>query len=204
VDEAVQRERLRVLVAADPSDPCFAALAESYRREGRAAEALRVLRAGLEAGDRGDAAWAVLCLTLLDQQRSDEAREVLSQRADRLHASYFSAHPFDAGVEVEELDRAFERAEPDADEVVDADRVAQVAMREANLDGPEDVPLAHASYATETMAELLARQGDAAGAARIRERLSQRAAPRKTTGAGRAQRRVATLQRWLQNVRSLA
>jgi tetratricopeptide (TPR) repeat protein len=204
VDESNQREHLRGLLSGDPADPCFAALAESYRREGRAADAERVLRAGIEAGESGDAAWSVLCLTLLDEHRYDEAREVLYQRADLLHGRYFGAHPFDAGVEAKELDLAFERAEPDAEQVVDADRVALVAMREANLDAPEDLALVDSAYATETMAKLLAKQGDRDGAARIRERLSLRETAGRALPVGSRVRRVEILERWLRNVRALA
>ena len=198
--KAVQRERLLELIATDPAEPGFPALAESYRRDGRPAEAERVLREGLELAGDSEIAWVVLCLTLLDLGRYDEAREVLAQRADRIHGAYFGAHPFSADLSAGELDRAFERAEPERDSLVDADRVAQTAMREAELDAPE---LPGPAYVTATMAELLAKQGDGAGAARIRESLAERAPQPAPHPLPRRQRRE-TLARWLQNLRGLA
>lgn len=206
--QAMQRERLVELVAADPAEPGFPALAESFRREGRVADAERVLRNGLEVADASEIGWTVLCLTLLDQGRYDEARELLAQRAERSYSAYFGTHPFQQEISLGELDRAFERAEPEQEELVDADRVAQHAMRAAALDSPEELPAARPStaYATETMAALLARQGDDEAAAQIRERLAARkpqAAAREPSGSPR-RRSAATLERWLHNLRALA
>jgi hypothetical protein len=100
-----------------------------------------------------------------------------------------------------ELDRAFATAAPDRDQIIDADRMAHEAMRAASLDDPEpDSPdSANPIFATQTMAELLEKQGDASGAARIRAEL----APRSVDPWPRSRRDavVATLESWLANLR---
>jgi hypothetical protein len=110
--------------------------------------------------------------------------------------------------------------------MVDADRVAQIALRQAGADelhvegedpdgheGPERrgaagidlAPELPPSFATATMAELLERQGDVDGASRIRANLvaSQGAAAGAPESAARPsrQRVLSTLERWLENVR---
>jgi hypothetical protein len=116
---------------------------------------------------------------------------------------------FSEGVSDQELDHALEVAEPQTDQMLDADRVAQVAMRQADEALGEDRAPDEVgpTFATRTMADLLERQGDAEGAARIRAGLAA-AAPvdhpvSEGTPGGRPSRRqvIARLERWLENLR---
>jgi tetratricopeptide (TPR) repeat protein len=175
-----------------------AASAEAQRRAGRPSEAERLARSGLARDPRSPRLRVALALALLDQQRADEAREEL----ERVLAA---ATELPAEVSEQELEDAFERAEPEAENLIDADRVAEQALREADL-GPADEispPGAQSSpFATRTMAELLERQGDRAGAERIRSRLersresSAGASPNDPRG-----RVLRELERWLANLR---
>jgi hypothetical protein len=140
------------------------------------------------------------CLELLDAGRASEARRALAEAVGGARA------PEALGGELSdvELDRAFDRARPVADEVIDADRVARHAIREVDREllGTRGGP---APFATRTMAELLERQGDPEGARRIRDSLAHRdtrgeARPRPGRRSERA-RTIATLERWLANVR---
>jgi hypothetical protein len=145
-------------------------------------------------------------LELLAAGRAAEAQRELSQA---LAAPAQTPHAPAIGEEVSdlELERAFASAEPETEQMLDADRVAQVAMRQADAAlgdelGPEEVGTV---FATATMADLLERQGDRAGAERIRAGL----APARDAGAARSggrrrrgrQQVVATLERWLENLR---
>ena len=53
------------------------------------------------------------------------------------------------------------------------------------------------------MAELLERQGDRRGAARIRAALGEAAEPRRARAGPDAARAIAVLERWLDNARRL-
>jgi hypothetical protein len=142
------------------------------------------------------------CLRLLDTGRVAEARGAL---AEAIAAPHAPASRLPHEVTDLELDRAFDRARPVADEVIDADRVARQAIREVDREllrprGGPTLP-----FATRTMAELLERQGDAEGARRIRASLARREArsetrPRPGRRSERA-RVLVTLERWLANVR---
>jgi hypothetical protein len=86
--------------------------------------------------------------------------------------------------------------------------VAQQALREAELGPADEILPPHAAdslFATRTMAELLERQGDRAGAERIRDRLER---ARGDSQAGSASDRrgsvVRELERWLANLRTEA
>jgi hypothetical protein len=119
---------------------------------------------------------------------------------------------FSEGVSDQELEHAFEEASPETDQMLDADRVAQVAMRQADEAlgedlGPDEVGTA---FATRTMADLLEDQGDPEGAARIRASLEDAAEvpplerpPSEDRTGGRFSRQqvIATLERWLDNLR---
>lgn len=135
------------------------------------------------------------CLELLEGGRTDAA---WSELAAALRGPG-GPDALGAALSDVELEQAFEAAHPVADEVIDADRVAQQAMREVDLEGVE----APATFATGTMAELLERQGDAEGARRIRASLADREtrAPAASLRRRDRERIVATLERWLSNVR---
>jgi hypothetical protein len=202
----------------------FAALAESHRRAGRAAEAVRVARAGLAGAPESRDGLAVLCLALLDQGLRDEAYRELEGVAGALGTGRAPRGSPVGELSEGELEHAFSRAETDPREVIDADRLAQEAIRAARLDQPEGLShgpaapdpgealasRARGTYATATMAELLERQGHGRAASRIRATLG--AAPggeAEAAGEGlfpldapdRRQRYAATLERWLRNLR---
>lgn len=140
-------------------------------------------------------------LELLESERPDEARSELARAAAGL------AEPVSLAAEVTELEleHAFERAHPVAEEVIDADRVARDAIRAVDRELLEERPAPPATFATGTMAELLERQGDIEGARRIRDALAHREVRRETAPRLRPRpdrsRVLATLERWLGNVK---
>ncbi len=176
-------------------------LADAQRRAGRLAEAERLARRGLAQDPDSLRLRVVLALALLDQNRPDEAREELERAlavADELPAE----------LSEQELADAFEHAEPETEHLLDADRVAQQALREAELGPADELSPPHATdslFATRTMAELLERQGDRAGAERILDRLERARGDSQggSTGDRRA-RVVDELERWLANLRTEA
>jgi tetratricopeptide (TPR) repeat protein len=203
--------RLEALLGADPGGLAFAALAEANRRAGRLEEAERVAREGLRRRPEHLAGRVALALALLDQERAAEARgeleRVLADVPDHplARAAYGASGDLDESLdelEDRELDGAFASAEPDLDEMVDANELAARALRAADLDEPEGfVPAADSPFATRTVAELLEQQGHGAEAAALRRTLSGEA----TGAAGDPERErvLATLERWLDNLRRL-
>ena len=102
----------------------------------------------------------------------------------------------------DELELAFADAEPELEQMRDADDVAQEAMLEADraleAEGAVAPDEVGENFATETMANLLERQGDESGAERIRAALvpaAEAPAPSRRVDA------LATLERWLENLR---
>jgi len=174
-----------------------AALAEAQRQAGRPAEAERLARSGLEHDPHSPRLRVALALALLDQRRADAARQEL----ERVLAA---AAEIPAELSEQELEAAFEHAEPEAEQLMDADRVAEQALREAEL-GPTDEispPGAQDSpFATRTMAELLERQGDRAGAERIRSRLERSREASAGASNDPRGRVLRELERWLANLR---
>ena len=185
--------RLQARAAADTT-----ALAEAQRRAGRPAEAERLARSGLEQDPRSPRLRVALALALLDQRRVEAAREELAQVLS-------GASELPAELSEQELDTAFEHAEPEAEQLMDADRVAEQALRDAELGPADEISPAGAGdsvFATRTMAELLERQGDRAGAERIRSRLER--SRDDSAGASSKDPRgrvVRELERWLANLR---
>jgi hypothetical protein len=194
--------RLTAAVGCDPGSSEFPALAEALRGAGRLPEAEQAARQGLAHKPGCLEGSLVLALVLLDQGRIDEARRELAARA----SESLSAHGIEADISDSELDRAFDVAEPDRDQLVDADRVAQEAMRDADLDRPEELAsdAIDPEFATGAMAELLERQGDSDGASRIRAALEVNAEAANATSApprAARERTIATLEQWLRNLR---
>jgi tetratricopeptide (TPR) repeat protein len=176
------------------------ALAESHRRAGRPADAERAARAGLERAPSALRLRVVLALALLEQGRADAAKRELE------HSLGASAE-FPTELSEQEFEAAFESAEPEAENLVDADRVAEQALREAELGPADEIGPAGADsvFATRTMAELLERQGDREGAARIRSRIERaRTAPSAPSATDRRRQLVRELERWLVNLRKEA
>ena len=216
-----QIARLEASVDADPGASEFPALAEALRRSGRLQEAEGVARRGLERKPGCLEGSVALALALLDQGRVDDAQRELALRAEESLASRGFETPgsstspavappavsndFDVDVTERELERAFDAAETDRDQVVDADRVAQDAMREANLELPEALAaVSDPLFATRTMADLLERQGDPAAASQIRDTLEADAGRAGATPPGdrdRRERIIPILESWLANLR---
>jgi hypothetical protein len=216
-----QIARLEASVDSDPGASEFPALAEVLRRSGRPQDAEGVARRGLERKPGCLEGSVALALALLDQGRvGDARRELASRAADSLAARGFEAPgsptseavaapaiSSDFGVVVTEgeLERAFDAAEPDRDQLVDADRVAQDAMRQADLEGPEALgAVSDPMFATRTMADLFDRQGDPDTAARIRAALDADAADAGDPPAGdrdRRERIIGILESWSANLR---
>ncbi len=118
---------------------------------------------------------------MLEQNRSEEALTLIEQYARRTSTGPVPVEVephavFDAGVSDHELELAFESAESDREQMLDADEIAERAIRETDSDrGLEEIPDADedffssgSSYATRTVATLLERQGDAPTASKIR------------------------------------
>jgi tetratricopeptide (TPR) repeat protein len=219
-----ERERLEAAVRADPGAVGFPALAELYRRAARLADAERVVRSGLECRPESREGRVLLGLVLLDQGRIDEARAAFEPLAlEALDAARLdpdveprvdaSGGPSDA-----ELERAFEAAEPDADALIDPDRVAEEAVEwveGASADPASPHQLSGAigaggTFATHTMAALLERQGDPAGADQIRAALSGSdgqvgaASENENLDTARREHVIRVLESWLGNLRGVA
>lgn len=144
------------------------------------------------------------CLNLLEQGQVDQARRVLASLAAGAAGRELpvTAPELAADLSDQELDSAFEVAQPDLDQVMDADRIAQEAMREADLALAGERALEPApTFETRTMADLLERQGDAGGATRIRERIENAVSTATAPGPPKRPRVVSELERWLENLR---
>ena len=190
-----------------PIAPRFPARAEALRREGRPEEAERVARDGL-SGDPGSAEGALaLGLALLDQGRVDEARLELQRgiaqappHDDLIPAEALAEAPL-AEISDPELDRAFEHAEADRDEILDTDKVAQEAIRRADAALDEIASSSESPFATQTVADLLETQGDSQRASHLRATLRQGEEVGSSLPPDPRQRTIGTLERWLVNLR---
>jgi hypothetical protein len=154
----------------------------------------------------------LLSLELLERGDADAAREELARVAPAA-----APEPLASAISEQELDAAFADAAADVDQMLDADGVAAAAIRATDLDHPDDdllpvaaddAPVAHevsAQFATATMAELLAQQGDETSASQIRASLEPAHTATETSEASspRSPRDgiVRTLETWLQNLR---
>ena len=172
--------------------------AEEQRRAGDPEAALRFAEAASARDPESPAARAAAALALLDLGRDAEARRFLvtliSGGAAQPEAV---ADDFDA-IDDSEVERAFEAASPEPEEMRDANEVAFEAMRVAELLTPESDP--RSPFRTRTMASLLERQSDRDAASAIRATLtpSEEAAPRS---GRRKDDVVGTLERWLGRLR---
>jgi tetratricopeptide (TPR) repeat protein len=209
--------RLEALLGADPGSAAFPALAEANRRAGRLEEAERVAREGLRRRPELFAGRVALALALLDLGRVEDARAELERvledvpdhplALDVLARSGAAAAPDSlAALADDEIDGAFDDAETSLAELVDANEVAARAVRAADLDEPEGVihAIPDSPFATRTVAELLDRQGHGDEAAAIRRELTYRAERTDAPVASDSRREqlIATLERWLENLRS--
>jgi hypothetical protein len=194
------------VLRADPGGAVFPALAELYRRAGRLADAERVVAQGLSRSPRSHEGRAVWLLVLEDAGRGAEARRLLEAWADAALAQTGPPPlllPDAEEVSDGELERAFAAAEPDLAAMITPDSIAEEAALAADEPVPERSPLeSGGAFATRTMADLLERQGDRRGAARIRAALDKTKTP-DAPPAARPAGVIATLERWLENARRL-
>jgi len=186
-------DTLRKRVARVPGCPEFPALAEVERRGGDPEAARRIAEAGLAAAPGRLAGRVALGLAWLDLGNADEARRALAPILDdalepHLRADPITKAPGVGGTFDEELEEAFASAEPEVEAMISPNHMAeQVLLDHAPVEEPEAleglVPVDEEEAALEapsplfrtaTMAELLARQGDEAGAEAIRRELSAR------------------------------
>jgi tetratricopeptide (TPR) repeat protein len=222
--------RLEAHMGGNPSASAFPALAEANRRAGRAKEAERVAREGLRQRPELIAGRVALSLALLDLGRVDEARAELVQVLETIPDHTLAANalrraapqyhdPFEEAAETpgllsdlaeDELESAFQDAEAQPDEMLSANRVVAAAVRDIEQDEPEGVmPFsADSPFATETVAGLLERQDRPEEARAVRDLLvaPEGAAPPEADvsldgSLNHRARVIATLERWLENLR---
>jgi len=230
--------------AGNSASPAAVALADAWRRAGRADEAVRVAREALQHQPESMSVRVALALALLDLGKPGEARgelarafEASPERAlgraalERVAAQAAlrrappasvqsppppaPAQPIELLEEIggDEFDRAFEAAESEDEGVIDANQVAEQAIRAVEDGAADDLVSAPESpFATATMAGLLERQGHVGEARAVRERVAARPdesnktmdPARQTASDAKARDRariLATLERWLENLR---
>ncbi len=161
-------------------DVDFAAEAERSRLRGDAHAALRIAEAGLANAPSSAGGRMALALALIDLGDLPRAREELARGVEREVAAAVPAVPraphadFSGTLADDEIETAFAAAETNPDEMMSANRVVERTLAGAAFDTLEtDFDVAnHPTYATETMASLLADQGRADAAGALRESLS--------------------------------
>lgn len=190
-----QLDRLETAVLADPGTDGFAALAELYRRSGRIADAEAVVRAGLSVRPDAWEGRAALALALLDRGLDVEARSQLERVVNE------AASLYDIALAEPEQGRRGPDTDLEADEAAsfahgaEPESLEQSESSDLSLGG-EGVP---GAFATETMASLLERQGDAAGAARIRASIDTPLRAMADEPEAPEAHIIAELERWLLN-----
>jgi hypothetical protein len=184
----------------------FAMLAEGHRRAGMLDQAEQMARNGLDEHPDCPEGALVLALVLFDENRAEEARRVIEEWADsqlgvEVTDGSVSGRGFGGEVSDGELENAFTFAETDPDQVIDADAIAQQAMLETEFDSADDFSLPNSSFATRTVADLLAQQGDEQGASRIRAIVNSTASDNTRVSRHRNAAKIERLERWLVNLR---
>lgn len=211
--ESAEVARLEALGGARPGAPVFPALAEAHRRAGDPENAARVAREGLAERPDVPAGRVALALALLDLERPEDARAELARVLDEVPGHALASAALEERGEARavalealddgELEAAFEEAESEPDRMMDANHVAEATLRHVERGAPEGVNVARedSPFATETVAALLQRQGHETEARAVRDAASRRAGD---TGPASRHKIVATLERWLENVRRRA
>lgn len=211
-----EMKRLEALGADRPDSPGIAALAEARRRDGDAAEALRLAEDGLASQPELVAARVARALALLDLKRPGEARleleRVLEAVPDHPIANTLVDDPRavrapDPLPELaeDELDEALDLAQPETDQMHSTDSYAAAAIQAAEQeDEPVEPglvpfePSGDSPYATATIAGLLDDQGHGHEADAIRRGLETPPTARSEEQGGIV---LSTLERWLDTLR---
>ena len=179
-------DRLEAQVALDPGCADYPALAEVLRRRGEVQRALGVAEAGLAAAPDRLAGRVALGLALLDAGLESKARQALIRVLEPALAPHRIGMDPDASAESgtdpvlkEDPPRVEERAsadqttlrEPDGNWPLGGDQPSKSTPRKPRRTPAQKTPPS-GLFRTATMADLLDRQGDRAGAEAIRRELA--------------------------------
>ncbi len=204
-------------VATDPACEVFSALAESHRRAGRPLEARRIAEAGLAVRPENVEGQIALGLAMMDLGKLDHARGIFSALlpgvppqaldAERPHPELVDeeAWPFESPKVSDvseptaarlalgtpndlEIDQAFETAESDPSEMMDANRVAEYVLEQEMDD---------LAFPGETRHETC----DDLSGAPVTSRSPQDPQACEPIDDADGVRVVASLELWLQNIR---
>ena len=191
----------------DPRDnrsPNPAWEAERRRRDGRPAEASKIAAEALALRDSAGLRIAH-ALALLEQGETARVRVELEAAFEMLEGTVPEAEPLVPATaslgdfEEAELDNAFLEAESRPDEMWNANHVAEATLAQVEEGTPEGLAAAADSpFATATMAGLLERQGHADEAQALRAAIGEADAGDPPSERARI---IATLERWLENLR---
>ena len=183
----------------------FAMLAEGHRRAGKLDQAEQLAHSGLDEHPNCAEGALVMALVLLDQNRGEEARRAIEAWVDtnlgvEVTDELVSGETFGGEVSDRELEIAFESAETDRDIVIDADTIAQQAVSDTECDLADEFVSPDSSFATRTVADLLAQQGDEQHASRIRAMMDSSASDTVAKTRTQNARKIERLQRFLISV----
>ena len=191
--------------AGDDESRMLAAQSEDERRAGRPEAARDFAEAALETESPHPAAHIAYVLALIDSGDLVTAHRALERAYVALGGELLSAPDAPlAKLGEDELESAFESAEAQPDEMHDANDVAAAALQLIEDGNPEGVDLSSEAspFATETVASLLETQGQNARAEEVRDAARRRGQFRQVRmDEARRERVVATLGRWLENLR---
>ncbi len=201
----------------DADSAALAARAEGERRAGRPERARELAEAALETSAPHAAARVAHVLALIDCGDLVGAHRALERTylafggtlADEADGSDGEPRGLGdpaplAALADDELENAFDAAEAQPDEMRDANHVAAAALELIEDGVPEGVDLttAESPFATETIANLLESQGQRERASEVRSAARMRGQFREARlDEVRRERVVATLSRWLDNLR---
>jgi len=192
----------------------LAARAERERRIGQPERARELAQAAVDGAAPHPAARIAHVLALIDCGDLVTAHAALEASYDALggevagieEAAVASAATSEALAALgdDELEQAFDAAEAQPDEMHDANHVAAAALELVEDGVPEGIDLTstQSPFATETIADLLERQGQRQRADQVRTAARARGQFREQRlDEARRERVVATLSRWLDNLR---
>jgi hypothetical protein len=204
---------MRDLRTSESDSAALASRAERERRIGQPERARDLAQAAVEAHATHPPARIAHVLALIDcgdllsaHRALEEAYDALGGEIAELETptSVAAAPSALAALDDDELEHAFEAAEAQPDEMHDANHVAAAALERVEDGVPEGVDLTseESPFATETVASLLELQGQRQRANQVRSAARSRGQFREQRlDDVRRERVVATLSRWLDNLR---